>query len=73
MVTEAELKKLDEQYKQAIKEAERERATTIARAIDEGWAQKDVITATGYSRETIRRLTADGRKAELPEPPSADT
>jgi len=69
MVTEAELKALDEQYKQAIKAAECQRATTIARAIDDGWAQKDVITATGYSRETIRRLTAEGRK--LPQPPSS--
>jgi F0F1-type ATP synthase membrane subunit b/b' len=64
MVTEAELKQLDEQYKAAVKEAERQRAATIARAIDEGWAQKDVIAATGYSRETIRRLTAEGRAAE---------
>lgn len=64
MVTEAELQQLDAQYKAAIKEAERRRATTIARAIDEGWAQKDVITATGYSRETVRRLTAEGRSAD---------
>lgn len=64
MVTEAELKDIDAQYKKAIKEAEHKRATTIARAIDEGWAQKDVITATGYSRETVRRLTAEGRKLQ---------
>lgn len=62
MVTEAELKAIDAQYQASIKEAERKRAITIARAIDEGWAQKDVITATGYSRETVRRLTAEGRK-----------
>jgi F0F1-type ATP synthase membrane subunit b/b' len=68
MVTEAELKALDGQYKQAIKAAERQRATTIASAIDEGWAQKDVITATGYSRETIRRLTGEGRAAASEEP-----
>ena len=64
MVTEAELKKLDEQFKTAIKAAERQRAATIAQAIGEGWAQKDVIAATGYSRETIRRLTAEGRQAQ---------
>lgn len=64
MVTEAELKALDEQYKEAIKAAERQRSTTIARAIDGGWAQKDVIAATGYSRETIRRLTGEGRAAQ---------
>lgn len=61
MVTEAELQQLDAQYKAAIKDAEHQRATTIARAINEGWAQKDVITATGYSRETVRRLTMEGR------------
>jgi hypothetical protein len=64
MVTEAELKKLDKQYKDAIKAADRQRSITIARAIDGGWAQKDVITATGYSRETIRRLTAEGRAVQ---------
>lgn len=61
MVTEAELQQLDTEYKEAIKAAERRRSTTIARAIDQGWAQKDVIAATGYSRETIRRLTKEGR------------
>lgn len=61
MVTEAELKNLDTEYQAAVKEAERHRATTIARAIAEGWAQKDVITATGYSRETVRRLTREGQ------------
>ncbi|MFE0376230.1 hypothetical protein ACFW1M_11705 [Streptomyces inhibens] len=61
MVTEDELKALDAAYKEEVAAAERKRAGTIARAIAEGWAQKDVITATGYSRETIRRLTAEGR------------
>lgn len=64
MVTEAELRELDTQYKAAIKDAERRRASTISQAIDEGWAQKDVITATGYSRETVRRLTGEGRAAQ---------
>ncbi|MCU1616150.1 MAG: hypothetical protein JWO98_3690 [Frankiales bacterium] len=64
MVTEAELRALDAQYKRAIKEAENQRAITIARAVDHGWTQKDVIAATGYSRETIRRLTAEGRAAQ---------
>lgn len=61
MVTEAELQQLDTLFKKAVQAAERQRAATIARAIDDGWAQKDVIAATGYSRETIRRLTAEGR------------
>ncbi|WP_097921730.1 hypothetical protein [Streptomyces sp. wa1063] len=64
MVTEAQLKALDAEYKNAIKEAETRRARTIAQAIDEGWAQKDVIAATGYSRETVRRLTGEGRAAQ---------
>ncbi|MCT2591135.1 hypothetical protein LHJ74_14660 [Streptomyces sp. N2-109] len=64
MVTEAELKALDANYQEAVKAAERHRSTTIARAIDQGWAQKDVITATGYSRETVRRLAKEGRRAE---------
>jgi hypothetical protein len=34
----------------------------LARAATEGMPQKDIIEATGYSRETIRRLTAEGKK-----------
>lgn len=61
MVTEGELKALDATYKEEVTAAERKRAGTIARAIAEGWAQKDVIAATGYSRETVRRLTREGQ------------
>lgn len=49
-------------YAQAIKDAERQRALTFARAIDQGMPQKDIIEATGYSRETVRRIISDGRK-----------
>lgn len=64
MVTEDELKRLDAEYRAEIKAAERKRASTIAQAIDQGWPQKDVISASGYSRETIRRLTIEGREAQ---------
>lgn len=64
MVTEDELKAVNKEFEAALAAAHRKRAQTIARAIDEGWAQKDVIAVTGYSRETVRRLTAEGRKLQ---------
>lgn len=68
MVTEDELKTLDATYRKAIATAERARATAIANAITEGWTQKDVIAATGYSRETVRRLTHQGQTALATDP-----
>lgn len=50
------------EYDEAIAEAAKTRAKIIARAADEGMPQKDIIDATGYSRETIRRLTREGQE-----------
>lgn len=67
MLTKDHMAKARRVYEQAIEEAERQRAVTFARAIDEGMPQKDIIDATGYSRETVRRIIGDGRKrAERP-------
>lgn len=62
MLTKDHMAKARRVYEQAIEEAERQRAVTFARAIDEGMPQKDIIDATGYSRETVRRIIGDGRK-----------
>ncbi|MFF6781421.1 hypothetical protein [Streptomyces sp. NPDC012510] len=67
MLTKDHMAKARRVYEQAIEEAERQRAVTFARAIDEGMPQKDIIDATGYSRETVRRIIGEGRKlAERP-------
>jgi F0F1-type ATP synthase membrane subunit b/b' len=63
MVTKEDLKAARKAYEAAIEEAERERAAIVARAIAEGMPQKDVIEATEYSRETVRRIAQAGKRA----------
>lgn len=60
MVTRDDVTKIREAYDEAIAEAERTRARGLAEAADQ-MPQKDIIEATGYSRETVRRLIAEGR------------
>lgn len=61
MISKDDLKAARQAYDAAIEEAERQRAAIVVRAINEDMPQKDVIEATGYSRETVRRITAAGR------------
>ena len=63
MISKEDLKKARDAYNNAIAEAERRRATIVAKAIAEGMPQKDVIDAMGYSRETVRRITQAGKEA----------
>lgn len=60
MVTRDDVKQIRHDYEDAVAEAERARAIAIAKAADQ-MPQKDIIEATGYSRETVRRLIAEGR------------
>ncbi|WP_372352642.1 hypothetical protein [Streptomyces sp. KL116D] len=62
MATRDDVKKIRETYDATIAEAERVRARGLAEAADH-MPQKDIIEATGYSRETVRRLIAEGRQA----------
>lgn len=71
MLTKEDLKEARKAHDQAIdqadkirREADLERALIVARANAEGMAQKDIIEATGYSRETVRRITREGQKAQ---------
>lgn len=57
MLTAAELKAIRTRYEEAIANAEAERATALRAAIATGCTQKDVVDATGYTRETVRRIT----------------
>lgn len=64
MLTKEDMKQAREDYDNAVAEAERRRALTFAQADAEGLPQKDVIDATGYSRETVRRITREGQKLQ---------
>lgn len=61
MVTRDDVTKIRQDYDDTVAEAERTRARRLAEAADH-MPQKDIIEATGYSRETVRRLIGDGRK-----------
>lgn len=70
MLTKEDLKKAREAHDQASaeadlirKNADQARAELIAKADAQGMAQKDIIEATGYSRETVRRITREGQRA----------
>lgn len=63
MVTKNDLKAAREAHDAALQEAERireeadrRRAQVFTQANTEGIAQKEIIEATGYSRETVRRI-----------------
>ena len=60
MVTRDDVKQIRHEYEDAVAEAERKRATALAQEADQ-MPQKDIIEATGYSRETVRRLITEGR------------
>ena len=60
MVTRDDVTKIRQAYDEAVLEAEQTRARGLAEAA-EHMQQKDIIEATGYSRETVRRLIAEGK------------
>lgn len=61
MVTRDDVTKIRQVYDDTVADAERTRARALAEAADH-MQQKDIIEATGYSRETVRRIIMDGRK-----------
>jgi vacuolar-type H+-ATPase subunit E/Vma4 len=70
MLTKEDLKRAREAHDQATAEADRirekadqARAEIFARAAAQGMPQKDMIEATGYSGETVRRVTRQGQDA----------
>jgi CRP-like cAMP-binding protein len=67
MVTRDDVSKIRQAYDDTVAEAERTRARALAEAADH-MPQKDIIEATGYSRETVRRLIAEGRKSGEEQP-----
>lgn len=65
MATKKDVQAAIARYNKAIGAANRQRARDLARFADL-MPQKDIIEATGYSRETVRRLVADGRNLAAP-------
>lgn len=61
MVTRDNVQQIRQDYDDAIADAETARAKALAKAANE-MPQKDIIEATGYSRETVRRLIMEGRQ-----------
>jgi CRP-like cAMP-binding protein len=61
MVTRDDIQQIRQDYDDAIADAETARAKALAQVADQV-PQKDIIEATGYSRETVRRLVAEGRQ-----------
>ncbi|OIJ87366.1 hypothetical protein BIV25_39120 [Streptomyces sp. MUSC 14] len=61
MATQDDVKKIRKDYDEALAGAEVARAKALAQAADQ-MPQKDIIEATGYSRETVRRIIIEGRK-----------
>jgi hypothetical protein len=70
MLTKEDVRVAIKAYDAEIKGANQRRAALIARAAAD-MPQKDIIEATGYSRETVRRLTVEGHAlaAQLSETP----
>lgn len=48
--------------KRAYEQSQQELHAAIVEAADDGAAQVDIVKATGYTREHIRRLVEDARK-----------
>lgn len=71
MATKKDVEAAIAEYDKAIEAANRQRALNIARFADL-MPQKDIIEASGYSRETVRRLTAEGRALAVPARPDPE-
>ena len=71
MATKKDVEAAIAEYDKAIAAANRQRALKIARFADL-MPQKDIIEASGYSRETVRRLTAEGRALAAPARPDPE-
>lgn len=51
-----DIRRAVERYEQQLANANAERTRAFQKARDEGLQQKDLVEASGYSRETVRRI-----------------
>jgi CRP-like cAMP-binding protein len=71
MATKKDVEAAIARYNKAIGAANRQRARDLARFADQ-MPQKDIIEASGYSRETVRRLIDQGRALAAPARPEEE-
>lgn len=56
MPTTTDLAAIRLRYEYAIEDAEKQRTTDVQEALAAGATQKEIAEATGYTRETVRRI-----------------
>jgi CRP-like cAMP-binding protein len=56
MSTTTDLAAIRVRYEMAVEGAEKQRTEDVKAALEAGATQKDVADATGYTRETVRRI-----------------
>lgn len=56
MPTTNDLAAIRTRYEDAVEDAEKQRTADVLEALEAGATQKDIAEATGYTRETVRRI-----------------
>lgn len=56
MPTTIDLAAIRTRYEDAVDDAEKQRTADVRAALADGATQKDIAEATGYTRETVRRI-----------------
>lgn len=56
MPTTIDLAAIRIRYEMAVEDAEKQRTEDVKAALEAGATQKDIAEATGYTRETVRRI-----------------
>lgn len=56
MPTNIDLAAIRVRYEMAVEDAEKQRTADVKEALAAGATQKDIADATGYTRETVRRI-----------------
>jgi CRP-like cAMP-binding protein len=64
MPTTTDLAAIRTRYEDAVADAEKQRTADVQAALAVGATQKDIAEATGYTRETVRRI-ANPEAAEV--------
>lgn len=56
MPTTNDLAAIRTRYEMTVEDAEKQRTADVLEALEAGATQKDIAEATGYTRETVRRI-----------------
>lgn len=58
MPTTNDLSAIRTRYEMTVEDAEKQRTADVLEALQAGATQKDIAEATGYTRETVRRIAS---------------